>query len=257
MGYSTYFEGCFEFKKTPAPEVVKAINALFNECGDGDIQKLIPKGTKAPSCWSPWEVSEESSWDWKANKTHVRFVMKGCDALIEYNHNDSYVEWLVFILMNFAIPNNLILNGTVKWIGEDINDQGLMILKNNRLSVKVYKGRYLCQQEDDSPSDAMPKDFKPVRNRCVTAYNDSLRSDGKKPAKAKKVSRKTRDEAKKKSCAKAQKAELEALESMDSLSPDEFVRMLLMQDGFDVSEYDGLPDEEKEAIKAKLFGSLN
>lgn len=56
---------------------------------------------------------------------------------IEWNGGEKfyyYVEWLNYIIKNFLIPWGLVLNGTVKWRGEDFDDSGKIIVKNNVVS---------------------------------------------------------------------------------------------------------------------------
>ena len=60
---------------------------------------------------------------------------------IEWNGGEKfyyYVEWLNYIIKNFLIPWGLVLNGTVKWRGEDFNDAGKIIVKDNVVSKVTY-----------------------------------------------------------------------------------------------------------------------
>ena len=60
---------------------------------------------------------------------------------IEWNGGEKfyyYVEWLNYIIKNFLIPWGLVLNGTVKWRGEDFDDAGKIIVKDNVVSKITY-----------------------------------------------------------------------------------------------------------------------
>ena len=60
---------------------------------------------------------------------------------IEWNGGEKfyyYVEWLNYIIKNFLIPWGLVLNGTVKWRGEDFDDTGKIIVKDNMVSKVTY-----------------------------------------------------------------------------------------------------------------------
>lgn len=48
----------------------------------------------------------------------------------------DYAEWLKYIIDNFLKPWGLVLNGEVTWHGEDSNDNGLLIVKDNRVTAK-------------------------------------------------------------------------------------------------------------------------
>ena len=60
---------------------------------------------------------------------------------IEWNGGEKfyyYVEWLNYIIKNFLIPWGLVLNGTVKWRGEDFDDCGKILVKDNVVSKITY-----------------------------------------------------------------------------------------------------------------------
>ena len=72
-----------------------------------------PKGQPGLWCqWIPTENGDEIIWD-----SGEKF----------YN----YTEWLEYIINHFLKPWGYTLNGQVLWQGEDINDRGLLIVKNN------------------------------------------------------------------------------------------------------------------------------
>lgn len=51
----------------------------------------------------------------------------------------AYVEWLEYLIKNFLAPWGYVLNGEVEWIGEDSNDRGKIVVKNNTVKTKVAK----------------------------------------------------------------------------------------------------------------------
>lgn len=72
-----------------------------------------------PGLWCQWEPSEDNQgieWD-------------GAEKFYDYT------EWLRYIIENFLKPWKLKLNGTVNWVGEDRNDRGCIVVKNNKVSV--------------------------------------------------------------------------------------------------------------------------
>ena len=61
---------------------------------------------------------------------------------IEWNGAEKfyyYVEWLEYIIDNFLKPWGHILNGRVRWRGEEMSDIGVITVKNNKVSVKKVK----------------------------------------------------------------------------------------------------------------------
>jgi hypothetical protein len=45
----------------------------------------------------------------------------------------EYEDWLIYIICNFLVPNGYILNGEVSFQGEDSEDAGTLIVKDNVL----------------------------------------------------------------------------------------------------------------------------
>ena len=50
-----------------------------------------------------------------------------------------YVEWLEYIIANFMTPWGYVLNGEVEWHGEEYADLGQIVIKDNKLEVKIGK----------------------------------------------------------------------------------------------------------------------
>ncbi len=51
----------------------------------------------------------------------------------------NYIEWLQYYIDNFFEPNNIKLNGEIKWEGEDSDDLGKIIVTDNIVEVKEGK----------------------------------------------------------------------------------------------------------------------
>jgi len=68
-----------------------------------------------PGLWCQWVPNEEGTaieWD-------------GAEKFYDY------VEWLRYLVTKFLAPWGYVLNGEVRWRGEDFNDVGTIIVKNN------------------------------------------------------------------------------------------------------------------------------
>lgn len=147
MGYTTDFEGKFELNKklnkklhtflTKFSETrrmarnvdpkygvegefyVDGIGYAGQDDDDTIIDNNRPPKTQ-PGLWCQWIPSE-------------------CGKYIEWDGGEKfydYIQWLQYIVDNFLKPNGYKLNGEVKWFGEDREDTGIIIVKNNKISVK-------------------------------------------------------------------------------------------------------------------------
>jgi hypothetical protein len=48
----------------------------------------------------------------------------------------DYIEWIKYLIKKILAPKGYILNGKIKWQGEDIEDRGEISIKNNVVKVK-------------------------------------------------------------------------------------------------------------------------
>jgi hypothetical protein len=96
-------------------------------CGEVDYNK--PPSTQ-PSLWCQWEyVEKRQSIRWDGEEKF-----------------DCYLEWLQYlidrVLNKYTGPTNdldlkpYVLNGTVKWHGDEFGDSGSIIVKDNVITVK-------------------------------------------------------------------------------------------------------------------------
>lgn len=94
------------------------------------IKKHPNKGKNQPGLWCQWVVEgddeQELKWD-------------GGEKF--YN----YVEWLRYLIENFFTPWKVKLNGEVEWFGEDPDDRGKIVIKDN--VVKVFNAEVSYKEE--------------------------------------------------------------------------------------------------------------
>jgi len=61
---------------------------------------------------------------------------------IEWDNGEkfySYIEWIEYLINNFLAPWGYKLNGEVIWQGEDTDDMGKIVIKNNKVKTKQGK----------------------------------------------------------------------------------------------------------------------
>jgi hypothetical protein len=76
-----------------------------------------------PGLWCQWVPSEDGK----------EIVWNGSEKFY------YYVEWIQFIIKHFLTPWGKVLNGEVEWQGEERDDRGLIVIKNNKVTTKKAK----------------------------------------------------------------------------------------------------------------------
>jgi len=144
MGYTTDFEGTFKLNK-PLDDETYTFLCKFNEtrrmkrnlppqfgidgefyvdgggfCGQDHEDNIVdfnsPPSTQ-PGLWCQWRPTEDRlgiEWD-------------GGEKFYEYT------EWLKYIVQRFLAPKDYILNGVVKYWGEDRDDFGVISVIDNSI----------------------------------------------------------------------------------------------------------------------------
>ncbi len=155
MGYTTQFSGQFFLDKQVSMEQYKYLVA-FTETRrvSRDPKKLkkkdpireavgLPVGNDAcycvnedkesiinynvppdgqPGFWCGWTISDSL-------------------VVIEWDGSEKfyyYIEWLTYLINHFIKPWGYVLNGEVKYRGEDFNDVGIIVVKDNVVSVNKW-----------------------------------------------------------------------------------------------------------------------
>ncbi len=163
MGYETIFKGSFYFNKSPSeklktyinsfsktrhmkrdPEIIKKIDLNWKEhCfngilgiegsyyikenteNDNSILNYNTPPSEQPGLWCDWIINECGNLCW--------------DGIEKFY---SYDIWLKYLIEHFFKSENLILNGEVRFEGQDSEDKGFIIVKNNIVS-KIYDNEYI------------------------------------------------------------------------------------------------------------------
>ena len=159
MGYTTYFDGAFQFDKPVTEELKNYIEKFCN------TRRMIRDNDKIKERFPNWrelcfngELGENGAYFIGGDGIHGQGID---DSIIDYNNAGSqpglwcqwvitddnelvwdegekfyyYVEWLDYLIKHFFIPSGYVLNGTVFYEGEDSDDFGKIIVTDNVVKV--------------------------------------------------------------------------------------------------------------------------
>lgn len=146
MGYTTDFFGRFELNKKLDAETHTFLRKLSETrrmkrnlgpeygvegefyvdgggfCGQDHEDNIVdynwPPSTQ-PGLWCQWVPSEDG----------LGIEWNGVEKFYEY------VPWLKYLIRNFLEPKGYVLNGEVRYEGEDPSDRGTIRIVNNRVAV--------------------------------------------------------------------------------------------------------------------------
>lgn len=82
--------------------------------------RRIQAGKCQPSLWCQWVISDDGT-------------------LLEWDGGEKfyyYTEWLKYMINHFFTPWGIKLNGEIEWEGEDRNDKGKIVVKDNLVTIK-------------------------------------------------------------------------------------------------------------------------
>ncbi len=167
MGYTTYFDGAFQFDKPVTEELKNYINKFC------ETRRMMRDNDKIKECFPNWK---ELCFNGELGENGAYFIggsgifgQNVDNSVIDSNYagsqpglwcqwiiNDDnelvwdegekfyyYVEWLDYLIEHFFAPSGYILNGTVFYEGEDSDDFGKIIVTDNVVKVaygyRAYK----------------------------------------------------------------------------------------------------------------------
>lgn len=100
MGYSTRFSGKFELDRPLTVAHLRKLEHLDDELLDGICQ------------WVPTDDGTGIEWD-------------GGEKFYDY------IPWIEYIVATYLVPWGYVLNGSVRWSGEEVTDVGTIVVKDN------------------------------------------------------------------------------------------------------------------------------
>ena len=149
MGYSTSFNGTVKLNKQLSQEDKTFLTKLsetrrmarniegygvegefyvdsgLNDYDDPTVVNHNQPPSTQPGLWCQWTPTQDG-WG------------------IEWDEGEKfyeYVEWLQYII-DWIAPKGYIANGEIEWYGEDRDDMGKIIVKNNQITIKHGKISY-------------------------------------------------------------------------------------------------------------------
>lgn len=150
MGYTTDFEGSFNITPvlsqkdneflTKFSETRRMARSVGSEYGiegefyvdgtgwygqdhDNNVINYNRPPITQPGLWCQWIPTDDGS----------ELVWNGGEKF--YN----YVEWLQYLIDKILAPRGYTLNGECQWFGENRDDVGVIIVKNNKVTTRAGK----------------------------------------------------------------------------------------------------------------------
>ena len=86
--------------------------------GAGVVDANTPPGDQ-PSLWLGWEINDKGNLAWNGEKFH------------------EYILWLEWLVKHVFEPVGAKLNGEIRWRGDNMGDEGILVMTNNKLTMRT------------------------------------------------------------------------------------------------------------------------
>ena len=122
MGYTTKFIGGLQLNRELTHKEWMELRRLADYDKEvyaeyTDTPETIPDGYNQ---WTPNEEGTEIQWN-------------GEEKFYEYIH------WLRWLIKHYLKPRGLVLNGEIRWQGEEVGDIGAILAEENKITTKKLK----------------------------------------------------------------------------------------------------------------------
>ena len=118
MGYTTRFDGILNFNRELTHREwldLNEINKYPDEC-----KKYTSTPDTIPNSYLQWTPTEDGTgYEWD-----------GAEKFYDYVH------WLRWVVKHYMIPHDLVLNGKLRWQGEEIDDSGYIVVVDNKVTTQ-------------------------------------------------------------------------------------------------------------------------
>lgn len=162
MGYTTEFYGGFEFNKTVDEKTREFINRFADR---RHMKRDVDKIKEVFANWEDFTLNGDLGTDGEYFTGAIGYfgqnmdpsVINGncpggecpglwCQWIIRDNmlvwdggeKFYKYVEWLRYLIKHFFAPQGYVLNGTVRFNGEDKDDCGIIVIINNVVKKEYF-----------------------------------------------------------------------------------------------------------------------
>ena len=111
MGYYTWFNGTVKFNKPVTDELADKINEF------SELRHEYDKD--CPGIWCDWIIDDNGELAWNEQEKFY-----------------EYDEWMKYLIKNFFEPEGYVLNGKIRFTGEEWGDSGYLVVEDNKVSMK-------------------------------------------------------------------------------------------------------------------------
>jgi len=94
-------------------------------------RRRTEEGLCQPGLWCQWELSDDETLEWDEGEKFY-----------------YYTEWIKYLIHHFFEPWGIKLNGEIEWDGEDSDDRGKIIVKDNVVKELVAKITFVDPDEE-------------------------------------------------------------------------------------------------------------
>jgi len=146
MGYTTDFNGEFMLHKPLAPadlEFLQKLNRTRRMARNVDAKYGVEGEFYVEDTEDMGQVHSDNIIDYNRPPSTQPGIWCGwtpndTGTIIEWDGGEkfyNYIEWIKYIIDNILIPRGYSLTGEVFWTGEDGDDRGKIVIKNNKIKI--------------------------------------------------------------------------------------------------------------------------
>lgn len=130
--YPNWKDLCYNGELGNQGEFFAPISNNFGQERSVDIIEYNYPPNTQPGLWCQWIINPKDKI--AENTTEV-------EAVLEWDKGEKfydYVEWLEYMIKNFFIPNDIVLNGVITAVGEEYGDAKYIVVVDNKVDEWDY-----------------------------------------------------------------------------------------------------------------------
>ena len=147
MGYSTDFSGKFTVNKPVDEETAKLLKGLAttrrmkrNLSGYGVEGEFFVGDTEDFGQRATPDVIDSNSPPSTQPSLWCQWLLQKDNQTIKWDEGEKfygYIDWIKYLIDKILKPRGYFVSGEVEWFGDDREDLGKIIIKNNDVTVKT------------------------------------------------------------------------------------------------------------------------